>query len=121
MIEKKTFNWIAFWLLGSVTCGIYPIYVFYKMTAINNDIAEKYGEKKIMGYIPAMLLGIITCGIFIYIWMYQFMDLQVRVAKKSGVKTSPSDSPIVLFLLSFVPIYSFYVVCDNFNSTVEAN
>ena len=121
MNNYKQFNWVAFWLLGVVTCGIYPLYVWYKMTQTNNEIAAKYGEKPIMNFLLSLLLGCVTCGIYSIIWIYKFMDLQVKIAEKSGVSVAPSNSPIVLLLLSFVPIYSFYVLCDNYNRTVAAN
>ena len=120
MIEKKTFNWVAFWLLGCVTFGIYPIYVWCKMTSINNQIARKYEEDTIMGFIPALLLGCITCGIFSIIWIYKFMKLQIKIAERSGVKPT-TDSPFLMLLLSYVPVYSFIMMCSNFNRTVEAN
>ncbi len=121
MTEKKTFNWITVWLLGAVTCGLYTLYVWYVMAEENNKLAEKYGIKTIPNFIVAYLLGCVTCGIYLIYWMYKFMSIQAEVAEKSSVQVAPSNNPIVLLLLSFVPIYSFYMLCDNYNRTVEAN
>ena len=121
MQQKQQFNWVLFWLLGCVTCGIYPIYVFYKMTENNNEIAARHGEKAIMNYLLAFLLTIVTCGLFNLYWLYTFMAQQVKIAEKSGVQVAPTNNAFLLVLLSFVPIYSFYLICDNYNRTVQAN
>ncbi len=121
MREAKTFNWIAFWLLGALTCGIYTLYVWYEMTAVNNELAEKHEESTIPNFLIAILLGVITCGIYQFYWYYKFMSLQVKIAEKSGVRVAPTKNPFLLLILALVPIYSFYMLCDNYNRTVLAN
>jgi hypothetical protein len=71
--------------------------------------------------VRGLLLGLITCGIYSIYWQYKFYAQQIAIAKASGVETSPTDSPILMLLLGFVPIYSFYVICDNYNRTANAN
>ncbi len=116
----KKFNWIVAFILNYVTCGIYSLYMWIVMTKNSNKMAEKAGVKKIMGFIPALLLSCITLGIYAIIWMYKFEKLQVEIAKANGTSTQPTDSPIVLLILMIVPIYSFYVFCDNYNRNVDA-
>lgn len=118
---RKQFNWILAIVLNYVTCGIYGLYMWYKMTAENNDIARKYGIDPIMGFIPQLFLGIITCGIYSIVWMFKFFALQVKIAKASGVQVSPSENTFLLVILSWIPFYSFYMLCDNYNRTVEKN
>jgi hypothetical protein len=48
------------------------------------------------------------------------MKQQAAVAEAKGVALAPTSSPIVLTILVFVPIYSFYVICDNCNKLVDA-
>ena len=115
----KKFNWITACLLNIVTCGIYSLYMWIVMTSNSNKMAEQCGAKKIMGFIPALLIGCVTCGIYTIIWMYQFEKLQVEISKAKGTSTQPTDSPLLLLILICVPIYSFYVFCDNYNRNVD--
>ena len=116
----KKFNWIKALLLNIVTLGIYSIYMWYKMGKQQNEMAEQLGEKQIMGFVAAFLLGMITCGIFTIVWFFLFMKQQAALAEAKGVALAPTASPIVLTILIFVPIYSFYVICDNNNKLVDA-
>ena len=116
----KKFNWITTLLLNIVTCSIWSIYVWYKMGKQQNEMADQVGAKKIMGFIPAFLLGCITCGIFMIVWYYQFMNQAKELAEAKGAALTPTSNPIVLTILMFVPIYSFYVMCTNHNNLVDA-
>ena len=115
----KKFNWIAVLILNIITCGIYSLYLWFVMAKNSNLMAEKSGSKKIMGFIPAVLLGCVTFGIFTIIWMYQFCRLQVEISKANGTNTQPTDTPILLLILMIVPVYSYYVLCDNYNRNVD--
>ena len=114
----KKFEFVTALLLNVVTCGIYSLYMWYSMAKDANAEAERYGCKKIMDFLPAFLLGMVTCGIFTLVWMYQYSNQMVEIAQKKGLKVAPSDSPIVLLICTFVPIYSFYVLCDNHNRVI---
>lgn len=116
----KKFNWILAFVLNFVTCGIYTLYLWIVMTKNSNKMAEAKGIKKIVGFIPVIFLTIITFGIFSIIWLYLFQKQQVAIAKAYGVQTAPTESPFLLFILMIVPIYSFYVLCDNYNRNVDA-
>ena len=74
-------NWITWWLLNIVTCGIYGIYIWYKMTKDLNDMAEKVDEKPVMGYILQLLLGCVTCGIYSIVWMFQFLGSTISFSQ----------------------------------------
>ena len=91
------------------------------MTENNNKIAADLGiNEKRMNFIFVVLLSSVTCGIFPIVWYYFFMRHQVAIAKALNVKVTPTESPIVLLIIVFIPIYSFYALCDNYNRTVEA-
>lgn len=95
--------------------------MWYVMTETNNAIAAQLGvNEKRMNYILALLLPAVTCGIVPLVWMYRFMRQQAAIAKAAGVKTSPSESPLILLILCCVPIYSIYMLCNNYNTTVDA-
>ena len=115
------FNWILAIVLNYVTCGIYSIVMLCIMSSNNNKLAQQYGVKKRMNYIVATLLGFVTCGIVPLVWIFLFQAQQVELAKATGAETTPTDSSALLGILQFVPIYSFYVLCTNYNRTVEAS
>ncbi|MBQ8344772.1 MAG: DUF4234 domain-containing protein [Clostridia bacterium] len=117
----KKFNWITALILNVVTCGIYGIYLWCVISSNNNKLAEQYGVKKRMHFIVAFLLGIVTCGIVPIVWYFLAGNQQVEIAKACGVKVTPVENGIVWALLMFVPVYSFYVLCTNYNNCVEAS
>lgn len=117
----RKFSWVAWWLLGIVTCGIYQLYVWYAMTENVNEIAIKHGLKPIMGFIPSFLLGIVTCGIYSIVWQFKFYNLQIKAAEASGIRLTPAHSSFLMFILTFVPIYSFIFITENNNRLVDAN
>lgn len=120
MKNFKEFNWITVLILSMVTCGIYSLYVFYKVAEDYNAEAEALGCKKVMGFIPAYLIGMVTCGIYLIFWFYQFATLQNELAQKKNVTITPTDNAIVYMILLFVPIYSYYVLCENYNRIGKA-
>lgn len=116
----KRFEFVTTLLLNIVTCGIYSIYMWYAMAENNNAMASANGRPRIQNFIIAYLLGCVTCGIYLIYWYYKFAEQQIEVAKIYGQKPAPTDNAIVMMILYFVPIYSFYVICDNYNRTVDA-
>ena len=116
----KKYNWVKAWLLPCVTFGIYNFIVWIVMAKNSNKIAVASGEKKIMAWFPAMLLGCVTFGIVPLVWMIKFQAQQVAIAKANGAKISPVAVPFVLFLLTCVPVYSYIVLCGNYNNNVDA-
>lgn len=117
----KKFEFVPTLVLSLVTCGIYTLYALYVMNQNNNTIARKYGVAEISGLVKAILLGCVTCGIYTLYWVYKFFDQQIAIAKASGVQPAPVDNAIVMLLLYYVPVYNYYILCDNYNRTVDAN
>lgn len=116
----KKFNWLLIIVLSAFTCGIYGIYAMYCMTKNQNQVAPSFGEKAITGYITAWLLGIVTCGIYTMVWMYMFIDQQVRIARAANYECTPSNSPLLIYIIYFlVAPLGLYMVCENHNKTVD--
>ncbi len=111
-------NWITWFLLNIVTCGIYSIYLWYKMTKEMNDMASKVGEAPITDYIVAILLGCVTCGIYTIVWMFKFFGLMGTLSDKYGAGITPEGS-FVKIIMSIIPIYSFYWLADSYNKLAE--
>ena len=116
----KKFNWIAVWLLPSITFGIYGIYAFHVMVKNLNAMATANGKKTVMGYIPAWLLGCVTGGIYFIYWAYKTFKLAAELGEAKNVEVKPTNNPIVLLLIMLVPIYNMYVLCDIHNKLVDA-
>lgn len=116
----KKFNWVKCWLLPCITFGIYNLYMWIVMSSNSNKMAEAHGVKKIIPFFPALLLGCITFGIVSIVWAFQFQQQQINIARACGTKTSPVQNSFVLVLLMCVPIYSWIVLCGNYNRNVDA-
>ena len=117
----KKFEFIPSFILSIVTCGIYALYMWYTMAANNNKIAEKCNVKKTGNFIVAVIIGMFTCGIFTLYWIFTFFKQQVEIAKANGVTVQPVTEPIILLILTCVPVYSYYMLCDNHNKVVDAS
>lgn len=116
----KKFNWLAIILLNLVTFQIYGIYAMYCMTKNQNELAKQYGAKVITGYVTAFLLNIVTCGVYMVVWQYMFLDQQITIAKAQGIDATPTNNPLVIFLISYFlnPLY-VYISCENHNRIVD--
>ena len=115
----KRVSGVKFWLLGCATFGIYPIIVWCRMTNNLNAMAQKVGEATIRGYIVAALLGCITCGVYPIVWLFKFFSLASRLNQKAGAGVAPSGT-FVMFLMSCIPVYSFFWMAGMNNKLAEA-
>lgn len=115
----KRINWLVMWLVGTVTLGIYKIVAWYQMTKHQNRMAQMLGDKKVMGYIGVVLLSIVTCGIFLHIWNFLFIRQQQSLAQAKGIDLFPTENTFLLWLLLYVPVLKFYVLCSNYNKLCD--
>ena len=115
----KKFRWTTAFVLNILTFGLYNIYMWYKMATNTNEMAEKCGKAPIQRYIFAFLLGLVTYNIYPIFWHYRYMKLVVEIAKEKGIKVRPVNKPLALTILSFVPIYKYYLLCELYNTNVE--
>ena len=118
-MRNKSFSGLVWWILSYFTFGIYTIYVWCSMTAQHNRLALAAGEKKIMGYLAALLLGLVTFGIFPMIWTFMFCNQMAKINKARNAGVSPKN-PFVMFLLCFVPIFSFFWLANAHNKLIRS-
>ena len=107
-------NLVTAIILSLVTCGIYAIYWFVKLTDEMNRLSGN--EKDTTGGM-AFLLSIVTCGIYTIYWAY-------KMGEKSDKVTGKSSSNAVLYLvLSLVglSIVVYALLQDAINKSVENN
>lgn len=116
----KKFNWGKAILFNIITFGVYSLYMWHKVTKNTNEVAKGKGINTVMSFIPALLLGYITCGIYNIVWYIKLYKTQAKIARASGVSLTPCAKPFVLLLLTCVPVYGFYVVCENNNRVIDA-
>ena len=87
MITKRNIG-VAI-LLSIITCGIYAIYWFVKLTDEVNYVTGNANDTS--GGV-AFLLGLVTCGIYMYYWAY-------KMGEKIDACDNASHSRGILYLI----------------------
>ena len=105
MITRRSI--VAAIIFSIITCGIYGIYWFVKLTDEVNYIT---GNNDTTGGV-AFLLGIITCGIYYIYWAYRMGE---KIDRHSG---APASRGILYLLLSIfgLSIVAYVLIQDYLN------
>lgn len=104
-------------LLSVVTCGIYGIYWFVKITDEMNALAEV--ENPTSGGV-AFLLTLITCGIYGWYWVYKMGE---NVETLKARKGEPAGSSLIIFIVLAIfglQIVNYCLIQDSINKNVSA-
>ena len=106
MVTKR--NIVVAILLSFVTCGIYSIYWFIKLTDEVNALTRT--ENGTSGGV-AFLLTLVTCGIYGYIWAYKMGD------KLDKFEATSSSRGIIYLILCFfgLGIVTYALIQDTLN------
>ena len=108
--------------LGALTCCIYPIVFWHKLSKDVNVVCEGDGAKT-MPYVFSWLLNIVTVGIFGFIWKFLLAERLRRNAARYGLKISDSGLAILLVSL-LVPfaglLIAKIILVKNFNKLAAA-
>lgn len=115
----KKFNVITAIILSAITCGIYSLYLWYVVITNNNQIAANNNIPQISGFIKFILLSTVTCGIYGIYWYFKFWQQEGAILQAYGKPHVITGEPIVNLLLMFVPILSWYVLCESYNRGVD--
>jgi hypothetical protein len=70
-------------ILSLVTCGIYSLYWFVKLT---DEMNYASGNSNDTSGLMAFLLTLVTCGIYGYYWAYKMGNKVDKVENASGSK-----------------------------------
>ena len=98
-------------LLSIVTCGIYGIYWFVKMTNESNALSK---EKTASGGM-AILLSLVTCGIYMIYWNYK-MGKKMYEAGTTYGKDIKDNSVLYLVLSIFgLSIVNYVLIQQDIN------
>ncbi len=100
-------------ILSLVTCGIYGIYWFVKLTDELNELVD--AEHETSG-ITCFLLSLVTCGIYGIYWSYMMGQKQELMEEKNA---STAILYLVLSLFGF-SIVNYALIQDAINKQVES-
>ena len=119
-IKERSFFLNCF--LGALTCGIYPIVFWHKLSKDVNVICDG-DDKKTMRYVFVWLLNFVTLGIFGIVWRAILANRLKTNAARYGLKFS--DSAVFTVLLSvLLPgaglLITKIVLVKNFNQLAAA-
>ena len=98
-----------------ITCGIYGIYWFVKITDETNELS---GNTTLASGGMALLWTIITCGIYGWYWAYKMGE------KVDVIKGTPSANSGILYVILQVlqlGIVNFCLVQDTLNNAGNYN
>ena len=112
MIQKRNIGLAI--LFTIITCGIYGLYWFVKIT---NEANELSGNEGMEGGI-SLLLVIITCGIYGYFWSYKMGKAMFKAQERLGAQ--PTDNSILYLVLAIfqLDIISYAIIQSDINDLV---
>ena len=100
-------------ILTIVTCGIYGIYWFIKLTDEMNRLT---GNEKDTSGGAAFLLSIVTCGIYSVYWAYRMGEKRDRLAEQNA------SSAVLYLVLSLILTIAVYALAqDAINKAIDQN
>ena len=102
-------------ILSIVTCGIYGIVWFIKMT----DEAAYVSEDHSMSGGMAFLLTLVTCGLYTYYWNYKMGKMLYETKLKKDMPAS--DNAILYLVLSIfgLSIVNYCLIQSDLNALAE--
>ena len=101
-------------VLSLVTCGIYSIYWFVRLT---NDMNQASGREYDTKGVAAYLLSLITCGIYGCFWAY-------KMGEKRDIIANENASSNILYLVLYFFGLGLVTNCllqDALNKAIEGN
>ncbi len=117
---KTDYSLVAYILLGLVTCGIYPLWMYYKMIEDVNVACAGDGQET-PGFWKFFLLTIVTCGIYQYIFWYNYEQRLRANAPRYGLYIEETGTTVLLWLvfgaaLAGVGVFiGFHILIKNTN------
>ncbi len=103
-------------ILSIVTCGIYGIYWFIKLTDEANSMVAPEARTSAGG--TAFLLTLITCGIYSYYWAYKQGEKLDAAATAKGMPSSSSGVVYLVLCLFGLGIIAYALMQDKLNHLI---
>lgn len=113
MIQKRNIGLAI--LFTILTCGIYAMYWFVKITDEANTLSGEEGTSGGM----ALLLSLVTCGIYTLFWNYKMGQTMYKAQQKAGAHAT--DNAILYLILTIFgfQIVSYCIIQSDINALVE--
>ena len=116
MMEKRSIPLCI--VLSIVTCGIYGIYWFVKLTDDTNQLANDPNATS--GGI-AFLLTLVTCGIYGIYWAYKQGEKLDNIKAQRGLPTSNQSILYLILELFGLGIIAYALMQDEINKYLDFN
>lgn len=113
MIQKRSIGLAI--LFSILTCGIYSMYWFVKMTDEANALS---GEAETSGGI-ALLLTIVTCGIYSLFWNYKMGKTMEKAQQRAGVAATDNSVLYLILAIFGFQIVSYCIIQSDINTLVQ--
>lgn len=94
-------------IFSIITCGIYSLYWFVKLTDDTNSLSGEQGTPGV----TALILTIVTCGIYGYYWAYKQGEKLESVRAAKGMQSG--SLPILYIVLMIVMPIAAYALMQN--------
>lgn len=108
-IEKREI--VTAILLTIITCGIYGIYWFVKLTDESNAVS---GSDSASGGV-AILYTLITCGIYTIYWNYKMGQKMYEAGKRYGVDIADNSVLYLILSLFGLGIVNYCLIQNDLN------
>ena len=108
--KRRGIIWAVLWTF--VTCGLYGVYWFVKVTS---EIRILLDDDTLVSGIAALLYSILTCGLYLFYWTYQMGNKVERLKGKSG---ATSWIYLAIFFFGF-GIIDLILIQDAMNDKID--
>lgn len=108
--KKKIMGIVTVIAISVLVVMIFGIVLIFSQNAGSSFVS-------VLGTI-GIVLAVIASLVMVLVWYYLFCRQQCEILQSYNLKPNPTASPALLFLIGFVPIYSYYVLCNNYNTGV---
>lgn len=102
-------------ILSLVTCGIYNIYWFIRITDDSNMLSD---EKTASGGM-AFLYSLITCGIYSIYWHYKTGKKMTNAGQRYSISVSDNSVLYLILMLLGLGIVNFCLIQNDLNRFAE--
>lgn len=104
-------------IFSFITCGIYGIYWFYKMT---DECHYAAGRQTTASGGMAIVYSLVTCGIYMFYWMYKMGETLAEAKRNRGIYADSNDSLMYLLFAFFgLAIVSEALIQSTLNDLVD--
>lgn len=103
-------------ILTIVTCGIYGIYWFVKMT---DEVKEASNDTEMQSGVLALVLTLVTCGLYGLYWAYKMGKLLETAQQNHGL--TAKDNSVLYLILEFfgLGIVDYCLIQNDLNEIVR--